>query len=371
MAIEFQNLGIVLPKEVVEVSDTHEEAKELFATLTKLDEEAKWVDKEDNMRIKMLKSGVQQGIEQAKGQDLDYLIKQIAFQVWLVMEMTIGDGWGFYEDSWFKHKDQPEQIVVQNPMEYKPIRISTNFGALNRMGMCFTSQPWLNIQTLGTQPFVERSSEPLSVKFAEEYYRYCCNPTEYPWSEVRSIGHNDGEWYPITPKVLQEMEKKIGAKLTDLKIHKFLDKEYPAHIMPTHGLLCQMMLINSLSVVPPYLATWHLGDPQEHTDQFAYYTQFIIHNNPNGIPNQQWVIKLLQLLVTLLKKTPWRLVEKEINIDDLFPLMKEQGIEPFTLYEGLLRDTFCLVNNITEGNTIWFKLTGTGMMFLYMCCPRI
>jgi hypothetical protein len=41
MAIEFQNLGIVLPKEVVEVSDTHEEAKELFATLTKLDEEAK------------------------------------------------------------------------------------------------------------------------------------------------------------------------------------------------------------------------------------------------------------------------------------------------------------------------------------------
>jgi len=379
MAKEFSHLGITLPEEVVAVSKTNKRVKSLFDTLTALDKIAQWAHKEKNIRIGLLQDIVRQWITASQWEAIDSVIENLSRNIDIVMAAEIADEWGFYEDKWFTYQQNSEQITTETPIDYKPIEISDRFGVLGRSELYFVNKPWMNQQTIHYQPFIERSDEDASIEFAKEYYTYCCNPTVYPWSTIKDEDITDQEWFPITGWVLEHMEKKTGKKFSDLKIYKFFEqvegywisREY---FMPTHGLLCQMALMCSLATAPAYLAGWHLWDPYKNTEQFAYYTQFLIQNNANVIPNRQWLIKTLQILITILKnkKDHWsRLFQQEISVDELFPLMKEQDVWPFELYESLLRDQLCLVTNITEGDTIWFKLTGTWMIFLYMCCPKI
>ncbi len=376
MAAEFNNLGITLSESLRLKIEGKKTGEELLELLSDLNKKAAWAHKEDNMRIEMIQWSVKEWEQelQNKPDPTESEIKMALIdRIKLSMMLAIGDGWWAYVSGGFNHLNESKG-PIENAIDYKPITIWQNFGALRRAEMYFVDQPWMDQKTLHYQPFVERSDEAKSIKFAEEYYRYCCNPTDYLWSKIKSEDIWHQERFPITPNVLKHMEEKVWATLPELKIYKFFNMEYKDHIMPTHGLLCQMFLICSLATAPFYLAGWHLWDPEKNQEQFEYYTQFLIHNDAHVIPNRQWFIKVLQILVTLLKNKKEhgsRLVEQEISVDELFPLMKEQDIWPFELYEDLLREKFCLVNNITEGDTIWFKLTGIGIMFLYMCCPKI
>lgn len=371
---EFKNLWFTLPEFIIQAHNDSIIWNKLFSLLKDLDIKAQWIEQKDNMRIKMIQNAIKEWLQELeswiyKDQVLNDKILNLAIinRIELIMTMEIWDEWWKYEEDWFNHSEHKESYI-----EYYPLNIPKNFWVLRRWEMYFTDQSW--IQTIGSQPFIERSNEPKSTEFAKEYYNYCCNPSDYPWSKIRQANIWFQEWFPITPDVLQHMEKKLWVSFSELKICKFFNTEYKDHIMPTHGLLCHMFLMCSSATVPFYLAWWHLWDPNTHDHQFEYYSQFLIHNDKHVIPNRQWFIKLLKILITLLKSKKEhgsRLCRQEISVDELFPLMKWQGIWPFELYEDLIREQFCLVDNITTWDTIWFKLTGTGMMFLYMCCPNI
>ena len=58
-------------------------------------------------------------------------------------------------------------------------------------------------------------------------------------------------------------------------------------------------------------------------------------------------------------------MELEIDVAELVDLLAKWP------YETLIRDQLSLVNNITEWDTVGFKLTPTWALFLYMCCPNI
>ena len=261
---------------------------------------------------------------------------------------------------------EDEQKERTPDVPYTPLKIPTDFGALRREEACFSEQKNRKESNIGEQPFISRSWERSSIDFVLEYYRYCCNPTAYPGSKLRDMPYWQ-ERFPITPEVLKNMEDRIGASLTDLKVCPFFEKEwYTWSYMPTHDLLCHMFLMNRWASVPGYLARGHLWDSEKASERFTYYTNFLIHNQPNIIPNQAWAIAFLKRIVTIIKNgPPARLMEIEIDVKDIMDLLSKWP------YEDLFREQWRLVDNITEWDTIWFKLTPTGAMFLYLCCPNI
>lgn len=263
--------------------------------------------------------------------------------------------------------DPDTMIVVEGDQEvaqetpYTPLTIPSDFGILKRNEANFMRQGATE------QPFISRSGEQASVDFVAEYYRYCGNPTEYPWTEIKEI--EDKERYDITPEMLKHMEAKVRSSLSNLKVSAFFTKDtYMGKdtYRPTHDLLCHMVLMNSYASVPVYLARGHLWNAEKATEQFKYYTSFLIHNDPNVIPNQAWAIEFLKRMVTVIENGQFsRLMEVEIDVKDIMDLLSKWP------YEDLFREQWRLVDNITEGDTIWFKLTPTGATFLYMCCPNL
>ena len=257
-------------------------------------------------------------------------------------------------------EEEKEQAVP-----YTPVKIPSKFGGLRRIDAYFVKQN-MKEKTFVEQPFIPRSGEQASVDFVAEYYRYSCNPTEYIWTKVKMIWY-DEERFDINPEVLKTMTDKLGSDFTKLKVYPFFEKlsDWETY-RPTHDLICHMFMMNRMANVPIYLARGHLWDPEKATEQFNYYTGMLIHNEPNIIPNQAWLIELLKRIVTIIRDGEfWRLMEIEIDAIDLVGLLSKWP------YEELIREQLCLVNNITEWDTVWFKLTPTGAMFLYMCCPRV
>lgn len=373
MSIEFKNLQIALPEQVENALEANTSAKQLYEVLIALDGKAALArHKENNMRISMLQSGIKQWLEQVNdlnaSWDIDFLIQTLSMHIDLVMAADIGDEWGFYESEWFDYIREETNSDTSHFVEYSPIKISEKFGAINRMHVSFIDQPGLKQQVFFEQPFIKRSQDPLSIKFAEEYYRYCCNPTDYPGSKVSHENMWSQEWFPITPEVCKHIEKKLECDFTQLAIYPFFNQSY-GYYLPTHWLLCQMLMMNATATVPPYLSTGHLWNPQEMSKQVQYYTQFLIKNSNDIQPNQSWLCNLLQGIVTILKQKNGRLADIEITTDDLLPIIRDKNIRPFELYEHLLREQLFFVTNITEGENIGFKLTNMGIMFLYMCCP--
>lgn len=373
--ITFTKLDITLPQFIVTAYNNKNIGNWLFTLLSEID--TKIGNSSDNtMRLEMIQNGVAEWIKELEvwifsDKPLnDHIIKlALISKIECIIAMEMWYEWWEYKEKWFNYVENKKDYV-----EYKSLNIQESFWVLRRWEMCFVDQPWINDTTIHAQSFIEWSNEKQSIEFAKEYYKYCCNPSNYPWSKIRYEDIWSHERFPITSNVLKHMEKNLWISFSELKIYKFFNTEYKDHIMPTHALLCHMFLMCSWAEVPFYLAWWHLWDPDKYDDQFEYYSQFLIHNDEYVIPNKQWFIKLLKILITILKSKKEygsRLCQQVISIDELSPLMKAQNIWPFELYEGLIREQFCLVDNITTGDTIWFKLTGTGMMFLYMCCPKI
>ncbi|HMY80579.1 MAG TPA: hypothetical protein PK048_01925 [Candidatus Absconditabacterales bacterium] len=373
--ITFTKLDITLPQFIVTAYNNKNIGNGLFTLLSEID--TKIGNSSDNtMRLEMIQNGVAEGIKELEvgifsDKPLnDHIIKlALISKIECIIAMEMGYEGGEYKEKGFNYVENKKDYV-----EYKSLNIQESFGVLRRGEMCFVDQPGINDTTIHAQSFIEWSNEKQSIEFAKEYYKYCCNPSNYPGSKIRYEDIGSHERFPITSNVLKHMEKNLGISFSELKIYKFFNTEYKDHIMPTHALLCHMFLMCSGAEVPFYLAGGHLGDPDKYDDQFEYYSQFLIHNDEYVIPNKQGFIKLLKILITILKSKKEygsRLCQQVISIDELSPLMKAQNIGPFELYEGLIREQFCLVDNITTGDTIGFKLTGTGMMFLYMCCPKI
>lgn len=375
----YSHLWITLPDFITTARENDVIWSWLFDMLWDLDTKAQ-SSQSDSMRLDMIQNAVKQWIAEIKywiykNQNLTDKIINLAIisKIELVMAMEMWDEWWKDESDWFDDAENTKDYI-----DYKPLNISEGFWLLRRHELQFF-EPNKHMKTIGHQPFIERSDEQASIEFAKEYYKYCCDPTRYPWTSIKFEDIWGKEWFPLTKWVIKYIEKKIWKDFLELKISKFFDENEfhyaPKELfMPSHGLLCHMFLMCSLAEPPFYLTWLHLWDPDKYDHQFEYYSQFLIHNDEHVIPNRQWFIKLLKILITLLKNKKEhgsRLCQQEISIDELFPLMKEQNIWPFELYANLIREQFRLVDNITTWDTIWFTLTGTGMMFLYMCCPNI
>lgn len=251
-----------------------------------------------------------------------------------------------------------EETEKPQSVSYRPLHMPKDFGVLRRSEAYFTKQ------YLTEQPFITWSDEQASIDFVAEYYRYSCNPTEYPWTKVREIWYND-ERFDLTPEVINNMSTKLNISFPDLKVFPFFEKIGENTYRASHDLLCHMFLMNWLASVPFYLASGHLWNPEITAAQFDYYLGLLIHDTPNIIPNKSWLMEILNRTISIIKKTPWRLMEIDIDAKELVDLLAKGP------YEDLIVNQLCLFNYITEGDTIWFKLTPTGAMFLYMCCPNV
>jgi hypothetical protein len=266
-------------------------------------------------------------------------------------------------------RDSYDSQDILDTLAYTPQSIPHNYAVLDRSHIHFVAYPG---QEFNTQPFISWSEDNDSLEFMKDYFSYVSDPVNNNLSDVRDI-QNIIEWEELTPRAIIEYSKKQKVPFENLPIYQFFQKLPNGSYRPSHDLICHMLFLSKNSTIPLYLSRWHLGNAHQQKDQFDYYTKFLMKGFENDaiIPNRPTLVRVLQEMVKTIKSSPFsRLEDIKIPSDSIMNIFKAAWASPFGIYESLLRDQLGLVNNITDGNTIWFTLTPAGIIFLFMCCPN-